>query len=398
MKKNIIIISTIIILVILGIIGFNTYNYYKIKNAKINIELIDNLNIEFNTKVYLSDIIKKINGTYIDQEIPTTKLGENTIKFNYINDDKIKVSKDIKYNVIDTIPPFINLSSKYSVIVGSEDNLLKNIMCADNIDDNPSCSIEGEYNLEEVGSYPLIFKAVDSSGNETIKEFELIVKEKTKQIYSNNYTDFKTIYNKYKTDDTKIGLDLSKYQGDVDFKTIKDEGVSFVIIRVGTIDAKRNYVKDPKFDEYIKGALKEDIDVGIYFYSYAMDEDEAIRDAKWVIKQIKDYNITMPVAFDWEDFSDYNSYKLSFYKLNKIANAYLNELKSANYTPILYGSKFYLENVWMNEEFDTWLAHYTDETNYTKDYIMWQLCDNGKINGIKNYVDIDIYYEKGVNK
>lgn len=398
MKKNIIIIGTIIILVILGIIGFNIYNYYKIKNAKINIELIDNLNIEFNTKVYLSDIIKKVNGTYIDQEIPTTKLGENTIKFNYINDDKIKVSKDIKYNVIDTIPPFINLPSKYSVIVGSEDNLLKNIMCADNIDDNPTCSIEGEYNLEEVGSYPLIFKAVDKSGNETIKEFELIVKEKTKQIYSNNYTDFKTIYNKYKTDDTKIGLDLSKYQGDVDFKAIKDEGVSFVIIRVGTIDAKRNYVKDPKFDEYIKGALKEDIDVGIYFYSYAMDEDEAIRDAKWVIKQIKDYNITMPVAFDWEDFSDYNSYKLSFYKLNKIANAYLNELKSANYTPILYGSKFYLENVWMNEEFDTWLAHYTDETNYTKDYIMWQLCDNGKINGIKNYVDIDIYYEKGVNK
>ena len=398
MKKNIIIISTIIILVILGIIGFNIYNYYKIKNAKINIELIDNLNIEFNTKVYLSDIIKKVNGTYIDQEIPTTKLGENTIKFNYINDDKIKVSKDIKYNVIDTIPPFINLPSKYSVIVGSEDNLLKNIMCADNIDDNPTCSIEGEYNLEEVGSYPLTFKAVDKSGNETIKEFELIVKEKTKQIYSNNYTDFKTIYNKYKTDDTKIGLDLSKYQGDVDFKAIKDEGVSFVIIRVGTIDAKRNYVKDPKFDEYIKGALKEDIDVGIYFYSYAMDEDEAIRDAKWVIKQIKDYNITMPVAFDWEDFGDYNSYKLSFYKLNKIANAYLNELKSANYTPILYGSKFYLENVWMNEEFDTWLAHYTDETNYTKDYIMWQLCDNGKINGIKNYVDIDIYYEKGVNK
>ena len=129
-----------------------------------------------------------------------------------------------------------------------------------------------------------------------------------------------------------------------------------------------------------------------------MDEDEAIRDAKWVIKQIRDYNITMPVAFDWEDFSDYNSYKLSFYKLNKIANAYLNELKSANYTPILYGSKFYLENVWMNEEFDTWLAHYTDETNYTKDYIMWQLCDNGKIKGIKNYVDIDIYYKKGVNK
>ena len=165
MKKNIIIISTIIILVILGIIGFNTYNYYKIKNAKINIELIDNLNIEFNTKVYLSDIIKKINGTYIDQEIPTTKLGENTIKFNYINDDKIKVSKDIKYNVVDTIPPFINLPSKYSVIVGSEDNLLKNIMCADNIDDNPSCSIEGEYNLEEVGSYSLIFKAVDKSGN-----------------------------------------------------------------------------------------------------------------------------------------------------------------------------------------------------------------------------------------
>ena len=72
--------------------------------------------------------------------------------------------------------------------------------------------------------------------------------------------------------------------------------------------------------------------------------------------------------------------------------AYL--LKEDGYEVMLYSSKNYLEKVWLNKSYPVWLAHYTDETNYTGDYIMWQMCSNGLINGIDGNVDIDIYYKK----
>ena len=394
--KRIVIIVIILILFLIGIFtGIKLYKYYRIKRAVILVELVEDLDIEFNSKIYLSNIIKSINGEYKDFEIDTTKLGEKTIKFDYINNEKIKVSYEFKINIKDTVPPFVNLSNRYSVILGSEDTLLRDIMCADNEDDNPKCEIEGEYDLNKLGTYPLTFKASDKSGNETIKKFDLIVKEKSKAIYSNDYTDFKYVYDNYKTENTRIGLDISKYQGDVDFSKVKSSGVSFIMIRVGTKNFEtKKYVLDPKFKQNIEGAIKEGIDVGVYFYSYASSKKEALKDAKWVIKQIKDYKISMPVAYDWEDWSDYNSYNLSFYKLNEIAKTYLDTIKNSGYNPILYGSKFYLQNIWDNEYYDTWLAHYINETNYEGNYTMWQLCDNGKIDGIKSSVDIDIYYDK----
>lgn len=394
--KKIVIIVIILILLLVGIFtGVKLYEYYRIKRAVILVELVENLDVEFNSKIYLSNIIKSINGEYKDFEIDTTKLGEKTIKFDYINDEKIKVSYEFKINIKDTVPPFVNLSNRYSVILGSEDTLLRDIMCGDNEDDNPKCEIEGEYDLNKLGTYPLTFKASDKSGNETIKKFDLIVKEKSKAIYSNDYTDFKYVYDNYKTENTRIGLDISKYQGDVDFSKVKSAGVSFIMIRVGTKNFEtKEYVLDPKFKQNIEGAIKEGIDVGVYFYSYASSKKEALKDAKWVVKQIKDYKISMPVAYDWEDWSDYNSYNLSFYKLNEIAKTYLDTIKDNGYDPILYGSKFYLQNIWNNEYYDTWLAHYINETDYNGSYTMWQLCDNGKIDGIKNYVDIDIYYDK----
>lgn len=392
--KKIVIIVIILILLLVGIFtGVKLYEYYRIKNAVILVELVDDLNVEFNSKTYLSNIIKSINGEYKDFEIDTTKLGEKIIKFDYINDEKIKVSYEFKINIKDTVPPFVNLSNRYSVILGSEDTLLRDIMCGDNEDDNPKCEIEGEYDLNKIGTYPLTFRASDKSGNETIKNFDLIVKEKSKSIYSNDYTDFKYIYDNYKTENTRIGLDISKYQGDVDFSKVKSAGVSFIMIRVGTKNFEtKEYVLDPKFKQNIEGAIKEGIDVGIYFYSYASSKREAKDDANWVIEQIKDYKISMPIAYDWEDWSDYNSYNLSFYKLNEIAKTYLDTIKDNGYDPILYGSKFYLQNIWDNEYYDTWLAHYINETNYEGNYTMWQLCDNGKVDGINGYVDIDIYY------
>ena len=155
-----------------------------------------------------------------------------------------------------------------------------------------------------------------------------------------------------------------------------------------------NFLKSFLIDFTQDECKKYNIPVGLYFYSYANSKKQAIKDAKWIIKQIKDYDIDLPIAYDWEDWTNFNTYNVSFYELTEIANAFMNELKKSGYDSMLYSSKNYLENIWLETKYKTWLAHYTEETNYTKDYYLWQLCENGEIDGIDENVDIDIMYLK----
>ncbi len=394
MKKKLTIILSIILLIIaITIIIIIRWNYL----AKVEIVLNDNLEVEFNEKRKISSFIKKINGKIInDKNVNTLKLGDNSIKFSYINDNNIKVSYSFNYKVVDKTPPVIWLNSRYSIPAGSTDDLANSIMCGDNYDSSPKCYIEGDYNINEPGEYNLVYKAIDSSNNASTVNFTLNVYEKSKTRNSNKTkTVFSNIVEKHKTSKTKIGIDVSKWQKDIDFQKIKDAGVEFVIIRIGgTRGIGGEHFIDEKFQKNIEEAKKYNIPVGLYFYSYANSKKQAIKDAKWIIKQIKDYDIDLPIAYDWEDWSNFNNYNVSFYELTEIANAFMNELKKSGYDSMLYSSKNYLENIWLETKYKTWLAHYTEETNYTKDYYLWQLCENGEIDGIDENVDIDIMYLK----
>ena len=400
MKKKIIITITILlILIIIFLISYNIYQYYRIKNAKIIVKLKENRLVEVFDNVKISDFIDEINGKIIkDSKIDTTKVGEQEITFDYTNDENIKVSYKFLIKVSDTTPPIIGVPQTYSVTVGEEVDLSKKFFCGDKYDNKPQCIVEGEYDLNEAGSYKLNYVATDNSGNTTNQYFTLVVKEKTKSSKSssnNNYNDYNEIISKYKTDNNKIGIDISHWQGDIDFEKTKESGVEFVMIRVGTENAEGEYYLDKKFEENIKGFNKVGIPVGIYYYSYATSPKKAKKEAEWVIKQIKDYKIDLPVVFDWEDWSDYQSYNLSFYNLSQTADSFLKTIKKAGYEPMLYSSKYYLENIWFKTKYKVWLAHYTDRTTYEGDYYIWQICSNGKVDGIDdNLVDIDILYEK----
>ena len=100
----------------------------------------------------------------------------------------------------------------------------------------------------------------------------------------------------------------------------------------------------------------------------------------------------MPIAYDWEDFNDYNSYKLSLYNFNKLSYLFMDQIKEYGYSPILYGSKYYMTNFWNPKEYDVWLAQYYKEVTYEGKYKMWQITEDGKIDGINRNVDINIYY------
>ena len=396
-KKNIIIIICFLVIII-GIGSYFLINYLRVKNAVIKVTLDDTLETEFLSDVKVSDFISDINGTIVDDYvIDTTDIGKKKIEFEYINDDNIKVKYNYEINVVDNVAPLIWLNNSYTVNVGSDISLTDKILCGDDTDPNPTCEVIGEYNMNEAGTYPLVFKATDNSGNVTEKEFNLIVREPKSSGTSSGSVSTKTLFSEvvdaHKNENTEIGIDISKWQGDVDFNALKEAGVEFVIIRVGTSSGiNGENLVDSKFEQNINGANKAGIPVGIYFYSYANSEDRAISDALWVVEQIKDYKVDLPIAFDWENWSFYNEFNLSFFGLSSMADSFVKTVRDAGYEGMLYSSKNYLEDIWFKGDYPVWLAHYTTKTNYEGDYEFWQLCNNGRVAGINGDVDINIRY------
>ncbi len=396
-RKVLIFILLVIIICIIGVGIKFLIDYLRIKNAKIEVTLKEDLTLNFAEEKHVSDFISSINGNIIDDYIiDSTQIGDKTIAFEFINDDGIKVPYEYTISIIDKVPPIIWLGNTYSITVGNNVDLTAKILCGDNEDSYPTRYIEGDYDYNTVGSYPLVYKAVDRSGNEAEQKFVLYVNEKKNTTTNTNktYTYFSDVVKDYKTENTKIGIDVSVWQGDIDFEAIKNAGIEFIIIRVGTSKGTDGeYMLDSKFLNNIQQANYYDIDVGIYFYSYANSSEHAKRDALWVLEQLKGYNISLPIAFDWENWDSFNDYNLSFFRLTDMANTFLTTIKEAGYDGMLYSSKNYLESLWFPVDFDTWLAHYTKKTNYEGTYTYWQLCNNGKIDGINGMVDIDIMYE-----
>ena len=407
-SKKKVIIFIIILLIIIATIGLIIYLNNRIVDDNSGFTLKRGLKTEVYTKANIEDYIETIEGKIIEKPtIDNKKVGKQKLEFIYLNKDNKKRRGTFEIEIVDTEKPLVWLSNNYNTKVGTDIDLQNKIMCVDNYDSKPSCEINGEYDINTPGTYPLEYIAKDNSGNTFQKEFTLTVYEPVTT--ENNttstptepsepeYTDFTEILNNYKNDDNEIGIDVSKWQGDIDFTKVKNAGASFVMIRVGSQSGTGgDYVLDPTFKQNIENALKNDLKVGVYFYSYADSKKEAQKQANWVIKQIKNYEISLPVVFDFESFDAFNQMELSIFGLNEVANSFIKTIDNAGYEGVLYGSKNYLNAIWKYHTAPVWLAHYTDQTNYDGEYFMWQMCDDGKIDGIDGYVDIDILYKGDV--
>ena len=393
MKKRKLLIGALAVLILIA--GYLLYQYIRVKTAKVEIVLSDNLQAKVYDSARVSSFIESINGKIIDdKKIDTKKVGKKKIEFEFINEQNIKLKQSFEIEVVDDEAPLVWLGKSYNVALGSKDNLLDKILCGDNYDAKPKCEIIGTYDLNEAGAYDLVFKASDSSGNETIKKFTLNVNKNSsvsQNIDNESYVLFSDIKNNYKNSNTQIGIDISKWQGDVDFKSLKEAGVEFVFLRVGTSINRENIV-DQKFLENIKKAEEVDMPVGVYYYSYANSASMARSDALWVVSMLQNKNITLPVVFDWENWNTFNEFNLSFFGLSDVAKTFLDTVHEHGYDGLLYCSKTYLENIWLDIGYPVWLAHYTANTNYNKDYEYWQITSNGKVDGINGSVDIDIRY------
>lgn len=206
----------------------------------------------------------------------------------------------------------------------------------------------------------------------------------------------------YEVNQLVYGIDVSRWQGDIDWSKVAADGITFAMIKCGGGDD--GLYEDRKFKQNIQGALANGIQVGIYFYSGATDAKTAYDEASFCINLIKDYQITYPVAFDWElNSGDYD-------EVTQACETFCNVVKSYGYQPMVYSNR----NRWYSSfdgeklagKFKVWMACYWSEYYYTSTrwaygddlasfkwhYDMWQYGVTDTVDGIDGYVDMNIAF------
>jgi GH25 family lysozyme M1 (1,4-beta-N-acetylmuramidase) len=183
-----------------------------------------------------------------------------------------------------------------------------------------------------------------------------------------------------------IGIDVSYYQGNINWAQVKASGIEFAIIRAGY----RGYgtgvmCEDPQFKNNMANAIKNGVKVGVYFYSAAINEQEALEEAAWVVDAIKTYSVTYPVVYDFEEFQRNRCASVDGNVATKNALAFLGYVSSHGYTGMMYANKNDITTRLNRSAFSSykfWLAHYTKQTDYKGSYHMWQYTSQGSVPGI----------------
>ena len=199
---------------------------------------------------------------------------------------------------------------------------------------------------------------------------------------------------------TYTGVDVSKFQGDIDWQKVKNDGIDFAIIRVGLRGYGRSgeIYEDENARKNIKEALDAGLRVGVYFFSQAITVEEAVEEARFVLDFIKDYNITFPVVFDWENEPDKNmrTDNLPDSVLTDCAVAYCETVKQAGYIPAVYFNLnfgYLRYNLDAIKDYTFWFAqHKEDSPEFYYNYSIWQYTHTGRVDGIDADVDLNISF------
>lgn len=369
----------------------NTTNNQITEKTKINAKDT----IEFDSTTYLYDIISIENGTIIskNKRIDTSTIKSQDITIKYKNEKNKTKQYKFTIEVKDTTSPITFINETYSITKSDNIDLCKKILFMDNYDKNPSCEITGEYDTNTVGEYNITIILTDKFNNVNSTDFTLKVKPESNQSYIPTPYNLKDLINDHKSNNTMIGVDVSSWQENINWEQVKNAGVEFAIIRIGFgYNKDGENVIDKTFENNLKGATEAGLKVGVYFYSYAENINEAKKQAEWVIKTLNGAHLDLPIAFDWEDWSDFKNYNYSIHDINEVAKSFMKTIEQNGYEAMIYGSKNYLTKVWNLPEYKTWLAHYTDKTTYEKSYQIWQLSSEGIVEGINGYVDLNVLY------
>lgn len=203
----------------------------------------------------------------------------------------------------------------------------------------------------------------------------------------------------YSAGPSRVGVDVSSHQGEIDWQAVAQAGVEFAMIRAGY----RGYTEgglfeDPFFAQNIRGAQEAGLQIGVYFFSQAVSEAEALEEAEFLLRLIEDCPVSYPVVFDWERQSAETSRtrETDDSTITACAAAFCGAIEAAGYLPMVYTSpsKAYGElDLATLSDYPLWLAHYTPNYTFTSfryHFSMWQYTSSGSVPGIAGGVDLNL--------
>lgn len=207
----------------------------------------------------------------------------------------------------------------------------------------------------------------------------------------------------YQDSNARLGVDVSEFQGTIDWHAVKDAGIDFAILRVGYRGTTLGLLnKDAKFDQNFQDATDAGLFVGAYFFSQAVTEAEAIAEAEFVIEALGGKKLAYPVIFDWElpnsgeRQENLRVGEVTGEDATRFALAFCERIKEAGLTPVIYTNKyqayeFFDLGQW--KDYDLWYAEYQKAPSMHYNFRLWQYTDRGKVPGIEGGVDLDICFK-----
>lgn len=227
------------------------------------------------------------------------------------------------------------------------------------------------------------------------------------QVPEIRYEKIKNKNGKYRYEDDqyigRFGIDVSEFQGDIDWQKVKDDGAEFVFIRLGRRGASTGLLYlDEDFKRNYENAKAVGLEIGIYFFSQAIDTREAIEEAHFVINELRNREIDLPVAYDCEEVyltdEKVRTEELTKEEFTDNAIAFCKEIERAGYQPVVYTNTYWAETYYDMEKisrYPIWLAQYdVDAPVFEYPFSIWQYSHEGSIDGIEGNVDFNIMFTK----
>lgn len=266
---------------------------------------------------------------------------------------------------------------------------------------------DNEEITEEEQTAPSIEVAAESEAKEEVFNFYYPVRKVTEGlILKNSYNTenfriddgFMAYFDDSGSKISHLGIDLSYHQENVDWDKLFTAPIEFVMLRCGYRGySEGGLIEDERFNEYAKAVNEHGVNLGVYFFTQAITEEEAISEADFVINMIKDYDIQYPIAFDTEYVSDpearTNIEEITPEQRSKICIAFCERIREAGYFPIIYASENWMRrelDLTMLTDYDFWAAQYLDENDFMFDFTIWQYTEKGQVPGIDEPVDLNI--------
>ena len=239
----------------------------------------------------------------------------------------------------------------------------------------------------------LVYRRFFESGTATPDE---------KQNIAKNHYDADSFYEengmlRYAKSAHLTGVDVSEHQEKIDWAAVRAAGVDFAILRIGYRGYTEGSIQeDAYFEQNLAGAIDAGLDVGVYFFSQAMDEQEAREEARFVLDKISGYQLAYTVFFDWEKIgADARSDAMDLTSLTTVTDTFCSEIEAAGYQAGLYFNQqlgyeeLHLPSL---QGYTFWLAEYNDTPSFTYDFDLWQYASDGSVDGIDGDVDLNLAF------